>query len=88
MAKKDEFSFEIIKQIAVIDDSGSWKLELNIVKFGDSDPKIDIRKWNDDHTKMGKGLSLSDDEYKNLVNVLEDNKKISSKPKTKKKVRK
>ena len=68
--KKNEFEFEIKKNIGVLSE-GTWNMELNWVKFGDNEPKYDIRKWNADHTKMGKGISLSKEELKTLWKVLD-----------------
>ena len=71
-----DFSFEIIEECGVISEgSKGWQTELNIVKWGDNEPKFDIRPWSPDHTKMGKGISLTADEIyvlRNLLNKMED----------------
>lgn len=65
----ESFSFEIEKEIAVLSerDKRGMRLELNYVSFGEYKPKYDIRKWDETHEKMGKGISLSKDELKALV---------------------
>jgi len=39
-----------------------------MVSWNKRDPVYDLRGWNDDHTKMTKGVTLSDEEYEELVN--------------------
>ena len=65
MAKKDEFTFEIVEEVSVLSDRNEkgWRKECNLVKWGDAkEPVYDIRSWNEDHTKMSKGISLSYEE--------------------------
>ena len=55
----NEIKYEIIRRIAVIkEESGGWATELNEVSWNEAEPKYDIRRWNADHTKMGKGITL------------------------------
>ena len=44
--------------------------EVNIVQWGDSIAKYDIRSWNKDHSRAGKGISLSLQEIKELKKIL------------------
>ncbi len=37
--------------------------ELNRVSWFGKETKIDIRGWSDDHEKMTKGISLTEDEF-------------------------
>lgn len=71
-----DFSFEIIEECGVLSESSKgWQIELNIVKWGDNEPKYDIRAWSPDHTKCGKGISLTADEIsvlRDLLNEVED----------------
>jgi hypothetical protein len=58
-----ELKYEIVKEIGVISESAKgWKKELNLVSWNDREPKYDIREWSPDHTKMGKGVTMSVDE--------------------------
>lgn len=43
-----------------------WHKELNLVKWGDNPPKYDLRSWNEDREKMGKGLTFSKEELELL----------------------
>lgn len=68
---KTEFSFEIVKTIAVLSTSKSgWTKELNLVAWNGREPKYDIREWAPEHEKMGKGVTLSDDEFAVLKDIL------------------
>ncbi|MCL2145838.1 MAG: PC4/YdbC family ssDNA-binding protein [Methanomassiliicoccaceae archaeon] len=41
------------------------------MKWNDRDPKYDIREWSPDGEKMGKGITLSDEEMAVLKSALE-----------------
>ena len=70
-----DFSFEITKQIGEISKSKSgWALELNMVSWGGREPKFDLRSWAPDHQKMGKGVTLTQEDLvslKALLNAME-----------------
>ena len=67
---QSKIAFEIVQTIGTLSESGTWKKELNIVQWGDNIAKYDIRAWNADHTKSGKGVTLSAEELKSLKNLL------------------
>ena len=68
---KTELSYEIIKTRAVLSTSKSgWSKELNLVAWNGKEPKYDIREWSPEHDKMGKGITLSDDEFAKLKEIL------------------
>lgn len=48
--------------VSVPSDSQGWNLELNLVSWNEREAKYDLRKWNDDHSKSGKGITMSEDE--------------------------
>lgn len=62
-----KINFEIKQQIATLS-SGSkgWKKELNLISWNGYEPKYDIRDWDSEHAKMGKGVTLSKDELREL----------------------
>ncbi|MBU5595018.1 hypothetical protein KQI76_07550 [Amphibacillus sp. MSJ-3] len=58
-----KINYEIIKQIAVLSESKSgWTKELNLVSWNERGAKYDIRDWAPNHEKMGKGITLSEEE--------------------------
>jgi hypothetical protein len=68
---KTEIRFEIVQSLGVVSEgSKGWKKELNLVKWNDRDPKYDLRDWSPDHTKMGKGLTLTKEEVSKLKEIL------------------
>lgn len=68
-----EFKYEIVKELGVISEgSRGWSKELNLVSWNDKDPKFDIRDWAPDHEKMGKGVSLTEEEMLTLVKLFEE----------------
>lgn len=69
----DEFSFQITEQLKVISTSKSgWTLELNKVSWGGRPAKYDLRSWSPDHQKMGKGITLTDEELEALKTALNE----------------
>lgn len=72
MAKKtrEELKFEIVEHIGVLStNEKDWSVEVNKVSWNEKDPKYDIRAWNADHTRMGKGVTLTEQEFEALVKV-------------------
>jgi hypothetical protein len=66
-----EIKFEITKHIGVLSQgSKGWTKELNLISWSDREPKYDIREWDETHEKMGKGVTLSIEESKKLLELL------------------
>lgn len=69
-----EIKYEIVKKIGVLSEGNNgWKKELNFISWNDRAPKYDIRDWDENHEKMGKGITLSEDEMQNLVDLMNNN---------------
>lgn len=59
-----EFNFKIVQHITTLSTSNTgWTKEINLVCFNGKNPKIDIRDWNSDHSKMSRGISLTKEEF-------------------------
>lgn len=68
-----EFSFEIEEKLLVLSENDKgWTKELNRVSFNGAPAKYDIRTWSPDHTKMGKGITLSNEEFQVLVDAFKN----------------
>lgn len=66
-----ELKFEIKETIGVLSENAKgWTKELNRVSWNDYPPKYDIREWSPDHTRMGKGVTLTDEEFENLRKII------------------
>ena len=71
MADK-EFDYTIVDELGVLSTSPKgWNKELNLISWNGRDPKYDIRDWAPDHEKMGKGVTLTEDELKSLKDLLD-----------------
>lgn len=66
-----EIKYEIVKQIGVLSTTkAGWQKELNIISWNSGAPKFDLREWAPEHSKMGKGITLSQDEAWELAKLL------------------
>ena len=67
-----EIKCTTIEKIGIIrQDANGWNKELRLVSWNDADPKYDIRDWSPDDEKMGKGITLTEEEARNLLGLLE-----------------
>lgn len=66
-----DIKFEFKESLGTISEtSKGWKKELNLISWNDKEPKYDIRDWDSEHKKMGKGATLSKDELRKLKEIL------------------
>lgn len=69
----NEIKFEIVEHIGVLSETAKgWKTELNLVSWGDREPKYDLRNWSENHERIGKGITLSKEELLKLKDLLEN----------------
>ena len=67
----NDFSYEIVEHIAVLSTSKTgWTKELNLISWNGRTAKYDIREWSPEHEKMGKGITLTDEEFTKLKELL------------------
>ncbi|MBU5292552.1 YdbC family protein [Anaerosalibacter bizertensis] len=65
------FKYEIIKNIGNISESPKgWTKELNLISWNNREPKYDLRDWAPEHEKMGKGITLTKEDIKELRDIL------------------
>lgn len=68
-----EFKFEMKKHFGVISESArGWTKELNLVSYNNAPAKYDIREWDPDHIKMGKGITLNAEEFEVLKDIINE----------------
>ena len=66
-----DIKFEIKETVGVIAESAKgWKKELNLISWNGKEAKYDLREWAPKHEKMGKGVTLTKDEFKLLKDLL------------------
>lgn len=69
-----DFKYEIVEKLGVLSESSKgWTKELNRISWNGGEPKLDIRDWAPEHEKMGKGVTLTEEEAKTLLNLLQNN---------------
>lgn len=51
---------------------GKWQKHLTLSSWYDGEPKYDLRAWNEDMSKYGKGITLTDSDLYDLLNLIED----------------
>ncbi len=68
-----EIKFEIVNNVGTLSESSKgWIKELNLISWNGREPKYDIRDWDPEHQKMGKGVTLTEEELKKLKEILGD----------------
>jgi hypothetical protein len=71
--KLADIKFDIIKKLAVLSEgSKGWTREVNIISWNGRKPKLDIRDWDENHEKMGKGITLDRSELGKLKELLDE----------------
>ena len=66
-----DIKYDILEELGVLSESAKgWKKELNLISWNGGASKYDIRDWAPQHEKMGKGITLSKDEIKELYKIL------------------
>ena len=69
---KRDFKFEIINELGVISEgSKGWRKEFNRISWSGGEPKYDIRDWASNHERMGKGVTLTEYELRQLKELID-----------------
>lgn len=70
-----DIKYEIVEKIAVLSTTEKgWSKELNLISWNEREPKFDLRDWNENHDKMGKGITLTKEELLQLKDALNNYK--------------
>ena len=66
-----DIKYEITEEVGVLSEKSSgWTKELNRISWNGGAAKFDIRDWAPEHEKMGKGVTLTEEEAKQLYKRL------------------
>lgn len=66
-----EIKYDIVEEIGVLSENAKgWRKELNLISWNGAKPKFDIRDWAPEHEKMGKGVTLSEEELAALKSII------------------
>ena len=61
----------ITKPLAVLGENGKgYTKEANFISWNGNAVKLDIREWHPNHERCGKGITLTEDEGRNLYAAL------------------
>jgi Uncharacterized protein conserved in bacteria len=68
------FKYEITQHIATLSTNGNTTKELNMVKYSNAPPKLDLRSWRRENgeEQLLKGLTLSTEEADILRDALNE----------------
>ncbi len=68
-----DIKYEIKENLGTISESSKgWVKELNLISWNEKEAKYDIRDWDLEHKKMGKGVTLTVEELKKLRAILNE----------------
>ena len=62
-----EIKFDIKETLITLTESEEWNKEVNLVSWNGREYKLDIRVWNKSHTKMKKGIVLTNEEMRKIL---------------------
>ncbi len=66
-----DIKYDILEEIGVLsENSKGWRKELNMVSWNGAALKYDLRDWSAEHEKMGKGVTLTEEEVEKLKGIL------------------
>lgn len=65
-------TYKIEKHIGAIEENGDWKTEVNLISWNGRAAKIDIRPWNSDRSRIGKGITLTKEATDKLRELLKE----------------
>ena len=68
---KKELKFEILNDLGTISESTKgWSKKLTRIIWNEDEPKYDIRAWDSELKKMGKGITLTEKELRQLKELI------------------
>ena len=66
-----DIKYDIVEEVGVVSESSTgWTKELNLISWNGAKPKFDLRDWAPNHEKMGKGITLSNEEFESLKEII------------------
>ena len=70
---EQKITYKIIREVAVLSErTNGWSKQLNLITWGDNEPKYDIRDWGPNRQAMGKGVTLTAAELQSLSDALDE----------------
>ena len=67
-----EIKYEVTEHLGVLSETTrGWTREVNMISWNGREPKIDVRDWSPDPTKMSKGITFTVEEVKEFTKLVE-----------------
>ena len=65
--------YVIYRHIGKLSNSNNgWIKELNLISWNDREPVYDIRTWNENYTRYGKGITITSKQMVRLKELLSE----------------
>lgn len=70
----NKINYRIVRPLEVLSEKDNITTELNLISYNEYKPKLDLRKWEKkgDNKILQRGLTLTDDEAKKLLEALKE----------------
>lgn len=66
-----DFKYDIVEHLGVLsENSKGWTKELNLISWNGAKPRYDLRDWAPEREKMGKGITLNNEEFESLREII------------------
>lgn len=66
-----DFKYDIVEHLGFLsENTKGWTKELNLISWNGAQPKYDLRDWGPEHEKMGKGITLNNEEFEALKEII------------------
>ena len=63
--------YDIIEELGILSENKKgWRKEINLISWNGGKPKYDIRDWAPNRERMGKGVTLTEEEVNKLKELL------------------
>lgn len=82
MADNGQIKVDIVERIGALDkpNENGWTRELNLVSWNGGAPKLDIREWSPDHSRMSRGITLTEQQAVRFAQLLIQREKDKQRP--------
>jgi hypothetical protein len=70
----NKIDYRIVRPLGILSEKDNITTELNLISYNNYKPKLDLRKWEKkgDNKILQRGLTLTDEEVKELFNALKE----------------
>lgn len=70
----NKIDYRIVRPLGILSEKDNITTELNLISYNNYKPKLDLRKWEKkgDNKILQRGLTLTDEEAKELFNALKE----------------